>query len=802
MEYGYFCDEAKEYVILTPKTPVKWINYIGSRSFGGFVDQTGGVLLCKGDPALNRITKYIPQLPASDFRGETLYLRVRREGEPYRLFSPFFTPCLVPLERYECRVGLGYSRFLTQCEGLQVEITVFVPAGAFCEVRDFCVTNLAALPQEVDAVPVVEYSHFDALKQFTNADWVPQTMTCGLYEQTGGLKILTQYAFMRRDTAVNYFTSSLPVSSFETDRWAFLGDNEYGSWAGPLSLAQTELPGSLAQRGDNISALLHHLGILQPGESRRLVTLLGQAKSVEDALPEIERYRDPTEIEKALAGLAESWRSTLERQQVITPDPALNSMLNVHNPRQCRVTQAWSRDLSLYQLGFGGRGVGVRDASQDLMGILPLAPEECKEMLRLLLQVQRRDGSAFHQFVPLTMQASEGDSRERKDRLQYYSDDHLWVVLATAEYLKETGDFTFLDECLPFYDRNRAGQALESTSVWDHLSRAVQFSLDDRGAHGLPRLGFADWNDTINLPTGAESVLSACLCGAALRELSAISRHLGKPEQAARLDEGYTALKAAVSGAAWDGEWFVSYFDQHGEPLGSQRNLAGQIYAYGQAWPVLAGFATPQQARLALDAVRRRLDTAFGIKLSTPGFNGFDPEKGGITTYPPGAKENCGIFLHANPWIIIAETLIGGGERAYYYYQQINPAGRNDQLDVYQAESYVYPQNILSDEHPRFGLARNSWLSGTASWMYQAGTKYLLGVRPEYAGLRVDPCIPLAWKGYEMRRQFRGAIVHLAVMRAAPGEQAGLWVDGLPVTGNLVPLPAPGTAQVKVVLKI
>ena len=285
-------------------------------------------------------------------------------------------------------------------------------------------------------------------------------------------------------------------------------------------------------------------------------------------------------------------------------------------------------------------------------------------------------------------------------------------------------------------------------------------------------------------------------------ELSAISRRLGKPEQAARLDEGYAELKAAVSGAAWDGEWFVSYFDQRGEPLGSQRNPAGQIYAYGQAWPVLAGFATPQQARSALDAVCRRLDTAFGIKLSTPGFNGFDPEKGGITTYPPGAKENCGIFLHANPWVIIAEALMGGDERAYHYYQQINPAGRNDQLDVYQAEPYVYPQNILSDEHPRFGLARNSWLSGTAAWMYQAGTKYLLGVRPDYDGLRVDPCIPLAWDGFEMRRQFRGVMVHLAVMRAAPGEQAGLWVDGIPVSGNLVPLPTPGTSQVKVVLKI
>lgn len=801
MKYGYFDDQAREYVITNPRTPVKWINYIGTLAFGGFVDQTGGALLCKGDPALNRITRYITIQPAGEFRGETLYLRIK-EGEEYRVFSPFYVPCLAPYQRFECRVGLGYTRFITQTAGIEADITIFVPPGAACEVRDMRITNRSGQPLELDAVPVVEYTHFDALKQLTNADWVPQTMQSRARVEADGSVLLFQYAFMNRDRAVNYFTTNLPASSFETDRRRFLGDNEYGTWAAPLSLQSAELPGSQALRGDNIAALMHHLGVLQPGETRRFITQLGQSTGL-PAVAAVEYYRKPENVDAGFAALQAEWQATLNRQQVRTPDAALNSMLNVFNPRQCDVTLNWSRYLSLYQLGYGARGIGFRDSSQDAMGALPIRPAEVKALLVKLLQVQKRDGSAMHQFNPLTMVAAAGDSAEMDDRPHYYSDDALWSVLAVCAYLKETGDMRFLSENVPFYEKDRDELPLETGTVLDHLARAVDFTRRDRGAHGLPHLGFADWNDTINLPTGAESLFSAALYGRALLDLAELHTMRGMQAEAEQYRRDYEEIKEAVNRYGWDGQWYRSYFDAAGKPLGSKDNEAGKIYLYGQAWPVIAGFAAGERAQTALEAAFQLLNTSRGIKLSAPGFDGYDPQKGGITTYPPGAKENGGIFLHVNPWVIIAETMMGNGERAYRYYAQINPAAKNDLIDEYECEPYVYPQNILGDEHPLFGLARNSWLSGTASWMYQAGTQYILGVRPEYNGLRIDPCIPPQWDGFEVTRDFRGAVYQIAVRnpRHVSRGVVVMRVDGQPLEGSCAPAFADGQVhQVEVEL--
>jgi cellobiose phosphorylase len=789
MKYGTFDHESKTYIITNPRTPVKWINYIGSLSFGGFVDHTGGALICKGDPALNRITKYIAQMPASDFKGETLYLR-EKTANGYQVFSPFFVPGLTPYERYECHVGLGYTRIITVVNGIETVATIFVPNGEAREVRDIQITNRRQTPVELDAIPVVEYTHFDALKQLTNADWVPQTMQSWVLPGSDGHVILCQAAYMRKETHVNYFTSNLAVSSFESDRRRFLGDNEYGTWGSPLSLQEAELSNYEARRGDNIGALMHHLGVLQPGETRRLIVQLGQAADVEESRLEIERYYQPQAVDEALAGLAEFWETYLSRVQFITPDDAMNAMLNVHNPRQCYIAKNWSRDLSLYQLGFGGRGTGYRDSSQDVMSIIASAPQEAKELIRKLLQIQKRSGSAYHQFFQLTMEAMVGDAAEREDRPHYYSDDHLWGVLAVCAYLKETGDLEFLNEQLPFYDKDEKGQAVETASVREHLQRAVAFTRDDLGAHGLPLLGFADWNDGINLPSGAESLLTASLYGKALLELIELARYQKDEEQAARLQADYDRMAKRVRSAAWDGAWFVSYFDHDGTPIGSHQNEYAQIFAYGQAWPVMAGFATDDQARTSLDAVYQRLNTRNGIRLSAPGFNRYDPAKGGVTTYPPGAKENGGIFMHVNPWVIIAETMTGNGQRAYDYYAQTNPAGKNDHIDEFECEPYVYPQNILADEHPQFGLARNSWLSGTASWMYQAATQYLLGVRPTYAGLLIDPCIPPDWDGFKAWRQFRRARYNITVENPQHVSRGvvSIEVDRQAIEGSLLPL--------------
>jgi len=789
MNYGYFDDANREYVITNPRTPAKWINYIGTLQFGGFVDHTGGALISRNDPTFNRITKYIQQMPSSDFKGETLYLRVKKEERgkknAYLVFSPFYVPTLDAFDKYECRVGLGYTRITSEMYSIRTEVTIFVPAGAAVEVREIKVTNISDKPMEVDAIPVLEYTHPNALQQFTNADWIPQTMQSKAIKD-GEFYVLIQYPFMFRDIKVNYFTSNLPASSFETDRKKFLGNNEYGTWANPLGLQNDGLSKTQALRGDNIAAMLHHLGTLQPRETRQLITQLGQEVNYETAKNSVEKYRNPRSIEDALDEMKKFWDKYLDVLQVETPDPAFNSTVNIHNPHQCHTTRQWSRYLSYYQLGMGSRGIGMRDSSQDLLGTMANNPQDAKDFLKTLLSFQKQDGSALHSFNPLTLEGSVGDSAEMEDRPKYYSDDHLWSILGITAYVKETGDTLFLDEVIPYYEKGKDGKPLHSSSVLDHAKRGLSFTRADIGAHGLPLLGFADWNDTVNMPTGSESLFTANLYGVALREFIALLNYIDQP--ADEYKAAYKEMQSRVEEHGWDGEWYVRYFDNEGNPLGSHKNQYGQIYLNAQSWAVLSGFASSERAKRAMQAVYEKLNTKHGIKLSYPGFNGFDPKYGGVTTYPPGAKENGGIFLHPNPWAMIAETMLGNGDRAYEYYSQINPAGKNDSVDLYEIEPYVYAQNILGDEHPQFGLGRNSWLSGTASWCYQAGTQWILGIRADYGGLLIDPCIPSKWEGFKATRKYRGVTYRITVtnpQHVCIGV-AKVIVNGKQVEGSLI----------------
>ncbi len=801
MQYGYFDVANREYVITDPRTPVKWINYIGTRQFGGFVDHTGGALLCKDDPTFNRITKYIQQMPSSDFKGETLYLRIHKEDN-YSVFSPFFVPTLDPFQSFECHIGLSYTRIISEFFNILTETTIFVPLDGSCELREFKITNRNEAPVTLDAIPVVEYTHPDALKQFTNADWVPQTMQSRAIVD-GDFTILVQYPFMTRDTRVNYLTSNLPASSFETDRKIFLGENEYGTFKSPLSLQKAELNNSQANRGDNIGALMHPLGTLQPGETRRLIVQFGQAVNIAEAQPQIRHYRKAENLNNELQSIKAFWDDYLSTLQVNTPDQLMNAMLNIYNPRQCYVTKTWSRYLSYYQLGLGSRGIGIRDSSQDVMSVLASAPEEGKEFILTLLSFQKRDGSAVHQFNPLTMEGSAGDSLDLEDRPHYYSDDHLWIILAVAAYLKESGDFPFLERCVPFYEKDKQGNSLYKATVLEHLKRGIAFTRQNTGQHGLPLLGFADWNDTVNLPTGAESLFTANLYGKALLEMIALFNHLGDNALAKEYQYLYDGMKSRLEKVAWDGEWFIRYFDAEGMPIGSSKNTYGQIYLNGQSWPVISGFASPGQGRLAMDAVYRKLNTKFGIKLSAPGFNGYDPKYGGITTFPPGTKENGGIFVHPNPWAMIAEAILGNGDRAYQYYTEINPATRNDMIEIYESEPFVYSQNILGDEHPQFGLGRNSWLTGAASWVYQAATQWILGIRPEYEGLRIDPCIPAEWEGFSAQRKFRGNMYKITVhnpRHICKGVET-MTIDGKTISSHIIPPNLPeGEHHIEVIL--
>ena len=782
MKYGYFDDENKEYVITNPKTPVKWINYIGELKFGGFIDQTGGLLVCKGDPALNRIIKYIPQLPASDFNGSTLYLRINNCDE-YKIFSPYYVPTLDSYESYECHVGLGYTRIISQFYGIKTDSLIFVPHGGSAVINYTKITNLREEPLKLDAVPAIEYTHFDALKQLTNADWVPQTMQSKVFIGEDKNTILTQYAFMNKDCMVNYLTSNLKASSFESDRENFLGQNGYGSFRLPLSLFDMELSNYEARRGNNIGALMHHLGNLAPSESRSMIFQLGQCENIENEKSKIKYFNDEKNVQKEFTKVKDWWNEYLSKIVVKTPDMEMNTMLNIHNPRQCYITKNWSRYLSLYQLGFGGRGIGVRDGLQDVMGVISHVPSESREFIEKIIKVQMSKGFCMHQFNPLTMEATSGDSREKEDRPDYYSDDHLWIILAVCSYLKETGDMDFLNKVIPYYDKGE-------DAVISHLKKAIEFTQNDLGKHGLPLLGYADWNDTVNLLPGAESFFTAELFGKTLLEMADLMNYLGEKKSASEYISFYQKMKENVNACGWDGKWYLRYFDYDGSPLGSSQNTYGKMYINSQSWSVISGFANVERAKTALDSVNKFLNTENGLKLSYPSYECYDEKKGGITTYPKGAKENGGIFLHCNPWVMIAETMVGNGDRAFKYYEEINPVYKNNKIDEYQCEPYCYAQNILGNEHAQFGLGRNSWLSGTSSWVYQAAIKHILGVSARYDGLNIDPCIPRKWKKFRIKRIFRNAVYDIEVSNdygVCKGVK-NIKVDDSIINGTVIPI--------------
>jgi cellobiose phosphorylase len=793
--FGHYDDAAREYVVTDPRTPTKWVNYIGTLDFGGFVDQTGGLNICKKDPANNRITGYKIDTPQNAMRGNTLYCRIKNADGAYTVFSPFFTPTLTPYDKFECRMGLGYNKWLVRMNGLEFEIKMFIPAGASQVVTDVKVRNISAPKNvQVDVIPLVEFSHPDALKNLTNADWVPQTMKG---KAVGN--VITQYPHMAEGRRANFLTANRPMDSFTTDRNRFLGSHGYGTYAEPGGLAEEHMDNYQALRADNgnsIAAILYSLGSIAQGQESRIIIQLGQNTSVEAAADSIARLQDPQNVDAEFVALHASWRGYLDHlRDVETPDSALNKIVNTLGPRQNHATFFWSRYLSLNQLGYGGdRGIGVRDTNQDLMGVLPYMPDKARDMIEKLLSVQRFDGSSMHQFNPLTMKASIGEGHAGSEQ-DFYSDDHLWNVLAVVEYVKETGDTAFLSKIIGYYDEG-AGEKRSGT-VLQHLHRALAFTPGNLGRHGLPKLGWADWNDAFNME-GSESVFSACLYGKALLEMQELMDVLGDVKSAQGYAEEYDRIKKNVNKHAWDGEWYVSYIDKDGKPVGSKKNEEGQIYLYTQAWAVIAGFASPDRAARAMKSVQEKLDTKHGIKVMTPAYKKTQP---GISasTYTPGLKENAGIFLHPNPWAAIAETMLGHGERAVQIIDRINPLKQD--TNTYECQPDVFVQNMASDEHPQFGLARNPWLSGTVSWVNQATTKNILGIRPTYNGLMIDPCIPENWPGYTATRVFRGVACHIRVERG--GESTVMLVDGKPVEGNVVPASfLSGKTKVEIVVKL
>lgn len=794
--FGHFDDAAREYVITRPDTPLPWINYLGAGEHVGIISNTGGGYSFHRDARLRRLTRHRYNAP-SDQGGRYVYVRDDETGD---VWSPSWQPVAAPVDDYRCRHGLGYTSIASRRGDIGVEATYFVPLDADVEVWRLRVTNERTTAATLSLFGAVEFCLWDAADDATN---LQRTLSTGEVEVIDEVIFHTTEYRERRDH-VAYFACSVPTAGFDTQRDAFLGP--YRGWDRPVVVETGATTGSIAHGWSPIGA--HHVELaLAPGATRDVVFLVGYWENPSDAKydasgalntslvrPVIDRWCDAGKIDAALNALRGHWWSLLDRLQVRTPNEHVDRMLNTWNAYQCMVTCTLSRSASMFETGIG-RGMGFRDSCQDLLGYVHLVPDRARERLLDLAATQLPSGAAYHQYQPLTKRGNDAIGSG-------FNDDPLWLVLAVAAYVKETGDRAVLDE-LVSYD-NAAGS---KAPMREHLQRAVQHTLDRLGPHGLPLIGRADWNDCLNLncfsetpgesfqttenrPGGqAESVFLAGLFVLAADELAALV-----PDDAPGLRDAAGAMRAAVGAHGWDGAWFRRAYDHHGAPVGSATNDEGRIYVEAQGMCVMAGIGVDDgRAGVALDAVAEHLTTPHGIALLAPAYTRYRIELGEISSYPPGYKENGGVFCHTNPWIVIAETIAGDPDRALEHHLRINPSVRAEISDVHRCEPYVYAQMIAGPSAATHGEAKNSWLTGTAAWSYVAATQWILGVRPEHDGLRVDPRLPSAWDGFTMCRVLRGATYDVRVRR---GDVASLTVDGVPVDGAIVPFAPAGSTVV------
>jgi cellobiose phosphorylase len=782
--YGYFDEKAREYVITRPDTPTPWLNYIGEGRYGGIVSNTGGGYSFDRDPRNRRVTRYRYNAIPVDQPGRYVYLRDQETGE---YWSPTAEPVKRELEGYECRHGTAYTRIASTYRGVAVEITYFVPLSpvdepAPCELWVLRVRNTGSTPRRLRSFSYAEFGFADAVNDANNLDWAQHIVFSAC--EDGVIRVGTKFRPL-----TFFFAASERSSGYTCDREDFVGRGH--DLANPV-VVETGTPSNAGSpRGNSIGSLTHDIE-LGPGESRQLVYIMGATERPAEIGRVVKRFSDLGEVEAAFAALRDDWATYLSRFTVETPDADTNAMLNFWNQVQCRTTLYWSRFVSGYETGLG-RGMGTRDSGQDTLGTMHTVPDHARRMLTLIWRMQFADGHTWHQFYPLTMEGGPGLAAEFPDWPQWFSDDHLWLVLAVCAYLRETGDFAYLEQKVPYVDH------CEET-VWEHVLRAIDFTLDHLGPHGLPRSGFSDWNDTLNVDHGsgkAESVWTAMQFARVMLDLVELCQCQGDAAGARRFADLHASMAAAINEVAWDGGWYARSFDDDGELLGVSGAPHHAIDLIPQSWSVIGGVATADRAGRAMASADEKLNTKFGLALVWPPYDGGDDRVRGISTFVPGAKENGGIFCHANTWSIVAAAMLGNGDDAYRYYRQILPLARTDS-DVYKVEPYTYPQNICGPSHPSFGLARNAWLTGTASWTYVAATQWILGIRPTYQGLRVAPVLPAAWPGYTAHREFRGAAYEINVRREGPDNSVSLVVDGAAVPGDVVPLPAPGTAAVRV----
>jgi cellobiose phosphorylase len=784
-EYGYFDGAMREFVITRPDTPTPWLNYLGAGRYGGIISNTAGGYSFDRDPRNRRVSRYRYNAIPADQPGRYVYLRDQDSGE---YWSATWQPVLGELDFYECRHGAGYTRIAAERAGIRSKMVYFVPQTTEtdpcpAELWMLRLHNGSTRPRTIRTFSYVEFGYTDAVADQTNLDWAGHIMVSHYDESAEAILVGTKFL-----STTSYFGADVPALGYDGDREAFVGP--YRDLANPVVVATGQPSNVGAPRGNTIGSLCHEF-VLAPGAEVRLTYIMGVTDEPETIPATLARYRDGG-ADGALDALRAEWARYLSAFTVATPDAEFDAVVNFWNAVQCRTTLYWSRFVSGYETGLG-RGMGTRDTGQDTLGTLHALADGARRTLSRVWRLQFADGHTWHQFFPLTGEGGPGLAAEHPDWPQWFSDDHLWLVMSVCAYLAETGDYGYLDEVVPYQDGGEG-------PIWQHMMRAVEFTRGHRGPHGLPRSGFSDWDDTHNVDHGsglAESVWCGMQFCRALLDLADLTDHLGQTNESNRFRAWHAEMAAAINTHAWDGAWYARSFDDTGTPIGAATEVVHRINMIPQTWAVLGEVAPADRARRGMESMHEHLNTQYGLALLWPPYDGADPRVTGTSTYPPGGKENGGIFCHANTWAIIAAAKLGWPERAYRYLRQILPLVRHD-ADVLRVEPYVYCQNICGPTHPQFGMGRNAWLTGTASWAYVAATQWILGIRPSHAGLRVAPAMPDAWPGFSASRRFRGTVYDITVTRQGPGGRPGLTIDGRAVPGDVVPLPPPGTPRISV----
>jgi len=782
MQFGYFDDANQEYVITRPDTPRSWSNYLGSTEYGAIITNNAGGYSFYKSAAQGRFTRLRFNSIPLDQPGRYIYLHDHDDGD---YWSASWQPVGKPLERYqsECRHGSAYTIISSEYSGIRAETTYFVPLGRDFECWRVRLTNLSGRLRRLSAFTYVEYvGNWSAYNDLVNLQYsqhiVKMAVEGGIIDHGTNVNIpLMPDNFEEADQGRHTFLAlaGSEVSGYDTDRAAFLGT--YGSYAKPVVVERGQCTNSLAA-GDNGCGVLESRIRIDPGETREFLVLMGVGRAREEGRRAAEEFASLEKVDQELSNLKSYWHARIAGLHVETPDAEFNSMLNMWSPFNCQMTYAWSRAASLIYAGERD-GLGYRDTVQDMLGVMHAIPTEAVRRLGLMITGQVSTGGA----MPVVKQFAHRPGSEQAPREEEYrSDDCLWLFNSIPAYVKETGDLSFYSKVLPYADRGE-------DTVLGHLKRAILFSLNRCGAHSLPCGLSADWNDCIRLGDCGETVFVAFQLRYALSVYLEISQLLGIKEDEAWALANLEKLDENLRGHAWDGEWYLRAYRADGFQFGSRSSREGQIFLNPQSWAVLSGHADAGRAASAMQAVHDRLATEYGLMICDPPYVETDFNVMRAALFNPGMKENGSIFTHTQGWAVIAETMLGHGDLAWQYFRATLPGAWNTRAEVREIEPYVYCQFTHSKASPRFGASRVPWLSGSAAWSFFAATQHILGLRPEYGGLRIDPCIPAAWKGFTVSRVFRGERVRVEVHNPA-GVQRGvreLVLNGEPLKGNFVP---------------